>query len=599
MKIPQHKIEEVATATDIVDVISQYTPLRKSGRSFMGRCPFHEEKTPSFSVSQEKGVYHCFGCGKSGNVFTFLMDIDNISFTEAVKLLADKANVKIIFEDDGDRNTYEVLYEINTRAARFFHDTLMGDKGVIAKEYFHTRNIEESFYKTFGLGYSPREKDSLVKELSKDFSNDDLILSGVAVSLGTNDVRDRFRGRLMFPILSESGKVVGFGGRRLQDSGDDAKYINTNETPIYNKSRILYGLNFSKNHIRKERFAFLVEGYMDFIQLYQHEIQNVVASSGTSLTPQQIKTLSRYTDEVVVLYDSDFAGESAARRALELLLEGNMKVNILSLPEGNDPDSYLNKYGTEKFKAIVNTKQNVIEFIGNKLQKEGKLESPEGKAEFVKEIIVLIAKIRDEIRRDFYIKDISERFSIYESSVRKELSKIGFQRSQGKPNINSQQNKNTEPEQRAELKIPQAEINLIRLLVDSDDETKKFIHSNLEISHVKDSFVIKIISFIISLSESDKITHINLFNNFNDVRSRDILGKALLDENYVMMDNKKSSMKDAKMLLNSLKLSNLKENINSLKSKYNSESNIPFEVMKKIQDMVNERLLLEKSLRGS
>lgn len=323
MKIPQTKIDEIASSLDIVDVISQHTPLRKAGRSFMGRCPFHEERSPSFSVSQEKGVYHCFGCGKSGNIFTFIMDIDNVSFVDAAKLLAEKANITLEFDNepfDGDRNQIESLYELNKKAAKYFYDNLMGRDGEYAREYLRQRGIKDDIITKFGLGYSLRERDAIYKKYINEYSREDIIGSGLILNLTSNETVDRFRGRLMFPIINESSKVVGFGARKLyEESYDDAKYVNSPETKIYNKSKILYGLNLAKNKIKESGFVLLVEGYMDLIALFQNGFENVVASSGTSLTNLQVKILSRYTSEIVIVYDSDLAGQMLPEGQLSLL----------------------------------------------------------------------------------------------------------------------------------------------------------------------------------------------------------------------------------------------------------------------------------------
>ncbi|HJY62724.1 MAG TPA: DNA primase, partial [Ignavibacteria bacterium] len=380
MKIPQHKIDEIAATVDIVDVISGYTNLRKAGRNFMGRCPFHEERTPSFSVSQEKGVYHCFGCGKSGNMFTFLMEKENITFFEAAKGLAAKANIKLEFIDepfDEDRDKIEVLYEIHIRAARKYHDNLNQRSGEYAREYLNRRDIPGEMITKFGIGYSLKEKDALFRELKEEFSLEDLLGSGLFIDLGRDEIRDRFRGRLMFPIISESGKVIAFGGRKIfEDITDEAKYINSPETKIYNKSKTLYGLNFSKNAIKQSGFAILVEGYLDLISLYQFGIENVIASSGTSLTGLHVKILSRYTDEVVILFDSDLAGQNASRRAIELLLENNIKATVIELPQGDDPDTYIRNSGIDKFNHILQNRIGIIDFIGNRYKTEGKLGTP-------------------------------------------------------------------------------------------------------------------------------------------------------------------------------------------------------------------------------
>ena len=563
MKIPQSKIDEISSSIDIVDVISAYTPLRKAGRSFMGRCPFHEEKSPSFSVSQEKGVYHCFGCGKSGNVFTFVMEMDNVPFFDAVKILADKANITIDYENepyDADRNKIEQLYEINNKAGRYFHENLISKNGVYAQEYLSQRGLKDDIIKKFGLGYALREKDALYTKFQNDFSKEDLIASGLVLNLGANELRDRFRGRLIFPIFNESGKVVAFGGRRMFDEGsDDAKYINSPETKIYNKSKTLYGLNFAKNKIKESGFLILVEGYMDLISLSQYGIENVVASSGTSLTNLHCKIIARYTKEVVIVFDSDLAGENASRRAIELIIENDMNVTVIPLPKGDDPDTYIKKNGTDGFMNLLGKRQSIIDYIGESYRSKGKLDSPEGKTEFVREIIGLIAKMRDEIKRDFYIKDIAERFSIYESIIRKELDKNQRMKSKG---LTRETSPKTEAETEIKekfVKVSSVEQMIIRLLADSNEETKQYLMDNLELSHVKSPEAAKIVNYMMmNLEKPEKISPVQLFNEFQDNNSKDILGKALLDENYVMQDNKnKNYMADAKAVINTLKLGNV------------------------------------------
>ncbi len=375
MKISQSKIDEIAASIDIVDVISPYTNLRKAGKNFMGRCPFHEERTPSFSVSQEKGVYHCFGCGKSGNVFTFIMDIDNVTFYDAVKTLAERAGIHLQFDEEQyeDRNKIELLYEINKHAGKYFYDNLMSNDGVYAKEYLEQRGIKNETITKFGLGFSLRANDALLNKFESEFKKEDLVSSGLVIQANLNELRDRFRGRLMFPIISESGRVVGFGARRLFDADNlEAKYINSPETKIYNKSKILYGLNFAKKRIKETGYAILVEGYMDLISLNQYGIENVIASSGTSLTTLQVKILSRYTKEIVIVYDADLAGQNAARRGIELILENDINASLIVLPKGEDPDSYIKNFGREKFEELLNKRQSVINYIGESYEKEGK-----------------------------------------------------------------------------------------------------------------------------------------------------------------------------------------------------------------------------------
>ncbi len=607
MKIPQTKIDEIASSLDIVDIISQYTQLRKAGRSFMGRCPFHEERTPSFSVSQEKGVYHCFGCGKSGNMFTFVMEIDNVSFTDAAKILADKANITLEFDNeqyDGDRNQIEALYDLNKKAAKYFYDNLMGRDGEYAREYLRQRGIKDDIITKFGLGYSLRERDAIYKKFINEYSREDITGSGLILNLSSNETVDRFRGRLMFPIITESSRVVGFGARKLfEESYDDAKYVNSPETKIYNKSKILYGLNTAKNKIKEAGYALLVEGYMDLIALFQNGFENVVASSGTSLTNLQVKILSRYTNEIVIVYDADLAGQNASRRAIEIIIESNMTPSLVVLPKGEDPDSYIKNNGPEKFEEALQKRQSAINYIGQRYLDEGKLSNPDGKTEFVREIIGLIAKMRDEVKRDFYIKDIAERFSIYESTIRTELNK---QIKSNKKNVPREINNVSSSETIPIDKTPKVSINellLIRYIVDSDAATKEFLLNNLEIDYVTNPLVRKIVNYIFTnINNSEKISLVNLFNEFPDEKLKDILGKALLDENYVMQDRKdKNYLSEAKFIINRFRLNDIKQQISDIELKMKSSNHASPEMsgfQASLQKLVTEKVALEKSMRG-
>jgi DNA primase len=604
VKIPQNKIDEIVSSTDIVEVISAYTPLRKAGRSFVGRCPFHEERTPSFSVSQEKGVYHCFGCGKSGNVFTFLMETEKLSFFEAAKLLAEKANIVLEFENepyDPDRNKTEQLYEINRAAGKYYHELLKSREGEYAREYLNQRGIKDDMITKFGLGYSLREKDALFSHFSGDFKESELIDSGLVLIIGASEKRDRFRGRLMFPIFNEGGKVIAFGGRRIWHEGttDEAKYINSPETRIYNKSKTLYGLNFAKSAIKSAGFAILVEGYLDLIALYQNGIENVIASSGTSLTQLHTKILSRYTKEVVVVFDSDIAGQNASRRAIELIIENDMSVSVIPLPKGEDPDTFIRKSGKDGFITLLNKRQSIIDFIGDSFRQSGRLESPEGKTEFVREIIGLIAKMRDEIKRDFYIKDIAEKFSVYESVVRKELDKHLRLRTKGLTREFTPKADSSTLPQKESSKISTVELFLIRLLIDSDDRTKSFLMNNLEIDLISNPEASRIINYIMmNIDNPGNISHVHLFNSFQDDASKHVIGRALLDDNYVMQENRRIDyLQEAKSVLKQLKILHIKSKIKELESEVKSgdpNSSITLELLGKQQELRTKQQELEK-----
>ncbi len=428
MRIPENKIEEIRNSINILDVISAYVQLRKRGKNFIGLCPFHQEKTPSFTVSEEKQIYHCFGCGNGGNIFKFLMEYKNISFIEAVQEAAEQAGIKISLEDDApskEQSEQEILYDLNVLAARYFSSNLLSSSdGEIARQYFKRRNIKLQTQKIFGLGFARPEWEDLLFYL-KDNKVDLL----KALQLGLIDKRDdgsyydKFRSRIIFPIFSPNGRVIAFGGRVLDASANTAKYLNSPESVIYSKRRSLYGLYHSKEEIRKLNKVILVEGYMDLISLFQHGIKNVVASSGTSLTEEQVQLLSRFTKNIIVLYDSDSAGENAAMRSIEILLKQNFDVKIVSLPDKEDPDSFINNYGVEEFEEQIDKAKNFLEYQTEQYQKKGMLEDPVKQAEAIRELVKSASLVNDELKRSLLIKSISKRFNLREKLIESELDK--------------------------------------------------------------------------------------------------------------------------------------------------------------------------------
>jgi DNA primase len=341
---------------------------------------------------------------------------------------------------------------------------------------------------------------------------------------------------------------------------------------------------------------------MDLISLYQYGIENVVASSGTSLTNLHVKILSRYTKEVVIVFDSDLAGQNASRRAIELIIENDMNVGVVALPQGYDPDTFIKNSGTDSFNSLLANRKSIIDYIGERYKSEGRLDSPDGKTEFVKEIIGLIAKMRDEIKRDFYIKDIAERFSIYESIIRKELGQNLKLKSKGVTREVKTTNGDEKTQRENVPKISVVELMLIRLLIDSDPKTVEYLIDNLELDMLQNQHAAKIVNYIMmNLDSPDKISHVQLFNEFQDNISKDIIGKALLDENYVMQDNKKKNfMSEARLVINQLKLGNIKNKIKEVEAKIKSDNEYTPETMKLLteqQKLKNEQLVLEKELR--
>lgn len=427
MRISESKIEEIRNAANIVDVISEYVQLRKRGRNYIGLCPFHSEKTPSFTVSDEKQIYHCFGCHNGGNVFKFLMEYKKISFIEAVQELAEQLGIELNYDQSTfeGQTEQEILFDINTEVARYFSNNLLNDEeGQIARDYFQKRNIKVQTMRAFGLGYALNGWENLVSFLKQ--KNIDLEKALQLGLIGRNKdgrVYDKFAGRIIFPIFSPNGRVIAFAGRKLRDDDTGAKYINSPESIIYVKGRVLYGLSFAKDEIRKLDKAIIVEGYMDLISLYQAGIKNVVAVSGTALTDEQAQLLSRYTKNVVLLFDADTAGIAASMRSIEILLRKDFDVKIATLPLGEDPDSFVNKYGKEEFEETIKRAKNFLEYQTAYFEKQGMFDDPTKAAEAIRDLVKPIAIIDDELKRNLLIKNISRKFNLREKLLEKELEK--------------------------------------------------------------------------------------------------------------------------------------------------------------------------------
>ena len=428
--IPDSVIENIQQQSDIVSIISGYIPLKQAGRSFKALCPFHHEKTPSFVVSQEKQIFHCFGCGAGGNVFGFVMKYENMTFIEAVELLADKAGISIARQKI---NTDVLdLYRVNNIVSDYFTNMLINSlEGKHAYKYLNNRGIDSQTIKDFKLGYAPASPKSLLafakgEKISETF----LDKAGITVYDSREKNRYvRFKNRIIFPIHNTQGKIVGFAGRTLDDK-TLPKYLNSPQTDLYNKSNILYGLNIAKKEIAANKHAVIVEGYMDLLPLYQAGFLNVVASSGTSLTVQQAKLLLRYATKATIVYDGDTAGTKATLRGLDILVEQGLVAKIVRLPIGEDPDSFLNKYGKNKFSNMLEEAVDIITYRISILENQLDSASIDGKAEIAKNILPTISKITDSIRKSEYIRYLAARLSLDEASVLDELAKIEDQASE-------------------------------------------------------------------------------------------------------------------------------------------------------------------------
>lgn len=430
MRIPESKIEEIRSTASIVDMISEYVQLRKRGKNYIGLCPFHNEKTPSFTVSDEKQIFHCFGCHTGGNIFKFLMEYKKISFIEAVQEVAEQLGIPLeYYESEGyeeQQSEQEIFYDINTEAAKYFLNNLLNDDDAeIARAYLQKRNLKQQTIRTFGLGYTLRGWENFVNYAKgKKIDLEKAVTLGLAGKHPDGRYFDRLPGRLIFPIFSPNGRVVAFAGRTLDPNEKGGKYINSPESIVYNKSRILYGLSFAKDEIRRLNKAIIVEGYMDLISLYQSGVKNVVAVSGTALTDEQVQLLSRYTKDVVLLFDSDTAGIKASMRSIEILLKQDMEVKIVSLPQGEDPDSFVNKFGKDKFDDLLKKAENFLEFQSRYYESQGMFADPSSTAKAIRELVKPLALINDELKRNLLTKNIARKFNLREKLLETELDKV-------------------------------------------------------------------------------------------------------------------------------------------------------------------------------
>lgn len=428
--IDQHTVDRIIAAADITEVVQDFVTLKKRGVNYLGLCPFHNEKTPSFTVSPSKGIYKCFGCGKGGNVVNFIMDHEHMGYVEALKFLAKRYNIEVqekelTPEEQQHRDERESLMVVTAYAQRYFTDILHkhSDGKTIGMSYFHERGFRPDIIEKFQLGYCLDQRDAFTKSaLREGYKLDYLVKSGLTILRENNDYFDRFMGRVMFPIHSVSGRVVAFGGRTLKTDKKLAKYLNSPESEIYHKSNILYGIYHAKKSITQENKCFLVEGYTDVISLHQAGIENVVASSGTSLTVDQIRLIKRFTPNVTILYDGDAAGIKASLRGIDLVLEEGLNVKVVLLPNGEDPDSYSKSHSaSEVLEYIAKNETDFIHFKTRLLIDEAKSD-PIKRANLISDIIRSVSVIPDSITRSVYIRECSKLLDIQENILYTEVA---------------------------------------------------------------------------------------------------------------------------------------------------------------------------------
>ncbi len=426
-QIPEHLIDRIRDSIDIVDVISRYVSLKKTGRNFKGLCPFHTEKTPSFTVSEEKQIFYCFGCGTGGNVFTFLMRYEKITFIEAARKIAEESGIELPSspQDTQQSSEYDRLYRANQFASDHFQ-AVLNEHFADIKEYIQSRSINQESLNFFKIGYVQNRWDSLFLRItSQKMKLEPFLKTGLLLQSEKDSSRkyDRFRDRLMFPIHNLSGRIVAFGGRALSDDPQSPKYLNSPESPIYKKSQILYGLYFAKDWIRQEGYVIFVEGYMDFLQLFQNGIKNVTATSGTALTEDHAKLIRRYTSDIILCYDADSAGINAAIRGGQILFQNNLNVRVLILPEAEDPDSYVRKNGASAFLSLLKNAEDYFEFKMERLLRNIEKGNIPRRTTVVNEMLDSLAAHSDPLKQNFYLNVLAEKFGLQESTLLSEIQK--------------------------------------------------------------------------------------------------------------------------------------------------------------------------------
>lgn len=595
MRYSDEILDEVRNSNDIVDVISQYISLKRSGRNYFGLCPFHNEKSPSFSVSPDKQIFHCFGCGVGGNVISFISKIEGIGFKEAIEVLAERANIKLPTIDNNIDSKKEELkakvYKVNSFTAEFYHKKLYEPSSKIAQEYVKKRQLNNETLKSFKIGFSGKF-DELYQALHKEgFKDEEILESGLVNKNENGKYIDRYRNRLVIPIFDERNRVIAFGGRVLDDS--KPKYINSPENIVYSKGRHLFGLNVAKKGETKR--LLIVEGYMDAISLHQRGITNVVASLGTALTTQQGWLLRKNAEQVILGFDSDGAGQTAIMRAMEVMQNMGCDMRVLQMSGAKDPDEYVLKYGSARFQKLLDEAISLIEFKIKVLQKDLNLENASDKIKFLNEIAKLISKIDNTMEREIYIEKIAKGYNISKEAIYAEVNKLQYS--------NRQTSKILEKEKTAirrniiknsnqiSEEVRKRENTIIWVLINST-ETYRVIKDNIKVEDFKDETNKEILKQIYEEIEKGNLNVMSVLDHTDNEEIQNHLTE-IMAADYGITDNKKA----VEDLLKKYELEKLENKRNSLLLALNQETDIDKKksIGKELNDIV---LILSKINQG-
>ena len=533
-------IEEIRNSNDIVDVISQYVILKRSGRNFFGLCPFHKEKSPSFSVSPDKQIFHCFGCGVGGNVIHFVSKIENLGFKDTLEILASRVNIQLPelegYDSDENAKIKSKLYEINQVTATFYHENLYKNSSKEAQEYIKKRKLDNNTLKSFLIGYSGVFDELYTYLKSKGFNDNEILSSGLVNKSENGKFIDRFRRRLMFPIQDVRNRVIAFGGRVLDDS--KPKYINSAENLVYSKGRHLFGLNLAKNSQKKN--LIIVEGYMDCISLYQRGITNVVASLGTALTESQGRLLRKHSEQVIIGYDADGAGQAATLRGMEILQNMGCDIRILQIEGAKDPDEFVVKYGPERFNKYVENAISLIEFKIKILKKNLNLENANDKIKFLKEIAKLLSRVNSDLEKEIYLDKISKTYNISKEAVQAEINKLLYSDSKGAKVLDKPFKtfiKKEESKENVSEIDKKREDMIIYLLITYPEKSFKILKNEIKIENIQNEINRKIIKKLYEELEKGDIN--NILDKIEDIEEVNYLS-GIMAQDFEIVDEQKA-----------------------------------------------------------
>ncbi len=522
-RIPQETIDRINDNADIVDIVSKSVDLKKRGRNFFGLCPFHEEKTPSFSVAPDKGIYHCFGCGKGGNAVNFIIENEKLSFVEAIQQLGQHLGIQVEFSGSNEsKNLFDNLYKIHEDASSLYHKTLLSDRGKKALKYLMDRGLSQDSIKLFSVGFAPESSKFLLNTIKSNGYDREVLEKSGLFGYSKSEFFDRFRSRIMFPIWNSSSKIVGFGGRVFA-SEDPAKYMNSPETPLYKKSDIFYGLHNARNAIRKNGYAILVEGYTDVIQLYQNGIKNCVAVSGTAFSERHVSQMKRFCSKALLAYDGDSAGISATLKTGYNLIKGGIEAQVIEIPNKLDPDEWVSKEGPEAFiKNGIDRASVLVDYHLKSSQFSEK--TPSEKSNIVNQILIEVRDIKDPIISNEIIRKLAQISNVEENEIKRIIPRKSS-------NVMKRQTPKTEEGDTFDTINDKAAIGLIKVLLQDKAEPIAWIKENLEIDNIFNNRLKNLVKLLIDKTSGSASEIISSIADDND---RKIITELMIEEDLAI-----------------------------------------------------------------